>query len=373
MAKEQRRVQYMFPARPGVEEKLHSFPVWPVVGIFIILLSGFIVEAQAFLMPVSLALLLFFVFVPLRRILSHLGVPVGVSAALITAGMLMIFAVLGYLVSGPVSRMIEQAPTISTRLEQRFGELRESLRPIEEAAEKINEIGNDDTEDKVIADDAVKIGPGGTIDKPDEVKVKVDQSEESATGRLLAVGPSVAGQIVFTLVLLFFLLASGDLIYLKIVQSFDTMREKRAAYLALREIESSLGSYLGAITLINACLGVAIGLGMWFWDMPSPILWGVAGFLLNFIPYLGSVFGTIIAALVGLIVFDDLSTPIAVGANLSGADLDRRADDHPLFRVTPIAIEYRRGVHNGRALGMAVVGFGNGRRCAHSCGDEGSL
>ena len=34
--------------------------------------------------------------------------------------------------------------------------------------------------------------------------------------------------------LLFFLLTSGDLLYLKIVQSFDTLKEKRAAYQALR-------------------------------------------------------------------------------------------------------------------------------------------
>ena len=36
------------------------------------------------------------------------------------------------------------------------------------------------------------------------------------------------------------------------------MAEKRSAYLALRQIEDSLGNYLGAITIINAGLGLAI-------------------------------------------------------------------------------------------------------------------
>ena len=43
-------------------------------------------------------------------------------------------------------------------------------------------------------------------------------------------------------------------------ESFDSSRDKRQAYNALREIERSLGNYLGAITLINVCLGITTGL-----------------------------------------------------------------------------------------------------------------
>ncbi|MEF9604012.1 AI-2E family transporter, partial [Paracoccus sp. PXZ] len=155
----------------------------------------------------------------------------------------------------------------------------------------------------------------GTPQPPDQqIQVEVNATPETSTlASVLNLGPALVGQVIFTLFLLFFLISSGDLLYLKIVQSFDSMREKRAAYLALREIEDSLGAYLGAITLINACLGLAIGLAMWAWGMPSPVLFGLAAFLLNFIPYLGSVTGIIIATLVGVFVFDDLFAPLMVG------------------------------------------------------------
>ena len=49
--------------------------------------------------------------------------------------------------------------------------------------------------------------------------------------------------------------------------------------------------------------------------MPSPVLFGLAAFLLNYVPYLGSVGGVIIATLVALFVFDDLFTPLMVGGS----------------------------------------------------------
>ena len=82
---------------------------------------------------------------------------------------------------------------------------------------------------------------------------------------------------------------------------------------AIDRYEDRLGTYLGAITLINACLGIAVGLTMWAWGMPSPVLFGLAAFLLNYVPYLGSVTGVIVAALIALFVYDDLFTPLMVG------------------------------------------------------------
>jgi len=114
------------------------------------------------------------------------------------------------------------------------------------------------------------------------------------------------------------MLASGDLLYLKIVQSFATMAQKRRAYAALRQIEDSLGSYLGTITIINAGLGLAIGLAMWGWGMPAPAMFGVAAFLLNFIPYIGLILGMVMATAIALVTMDGFLAPILVGATYAG-------------------------------------------------------
>lgn len=316
----------MFPVstRDG-RAQLPRVANWAIVGIFLLLMFSFFAQARGFLMPVTLAFLLFFVFIPFRRLMERLGVGPVVTAAIVSLGLVVFVVVIGFVVSGPVNRLIENAPQISERLEQRFTELRGNFRGLERAAEKIDEItggsAGPSVPKGVTPPDATLTGTLSPVPAPGEpqmpdqqIQVEVNATPETSTlASVLNLGPAFVGQIIFTLFLLFFLISSGDLLYLKIVQSFDSMREKRGAYLALREIEDSLGAYLGAITLINACLGLAIGIAMWAWGMPSPVLFGLAGFLLNFIPYLGSVTGMIVATLVGVFVFDDLFTPLMVG------------------------------------------------------------
>ncbi|RCW82127.1 AI-2E family transporter [Paracoccus lutimaris] len=326
MTPDENRRPHMFPSSDGAARpSVGTVANWAVIGIFLILLFGFFAQARNFLMPVTLAILLFFVFIPFRRLMERLGVSATVTAAIVSLGLVVSVVVIGFLVSGPVNRLIENAPQISTRLEQRLTEIRQNFRGIERAAEKLDEItgGGDSPEAPpgTLAPDATLTGtlsspasPGQPAQPDQKIEVQVQTTPETSTlASVLNLGPAFVGQIIFTLFLLFFLISSGDLIYLKIVQSFDTMREKRAAYMALREIEDSLGTYLGAITLINACLGVTVGLAMWVWGMPSPFLFGLMAFLLNYVPYLGSVTGVIIAALIALFVYDDLFTPLMVG------------------------------------------------------------
>ncbi|MDT1060232.1 AI-2E family transporter [Paracoccus sp. CPCC 101403] len=330
---------HMFPSLPRDAGKGTALPKvanWAIIGIFLILMFWFVAQARDFLMPVTLALLLFFVFVPFRRVMERWRIGPTVTAAIVSLGLVVSILGIGMMISGPVSRLIDNAPQIGTRLEQRFTEIRRNFAGLERAARKLDELtgGKKATDEQdtppgsaprpaeIVGPDVMGTVTGrvtsvptpGTPQPPDQhIEVQVNAPTEStALGSVMDLGPAVIGQIILTLFLLFFMLASGDLLYLKIVQSFDRMRDKRAAYLALREIEDRLGAYLGAITLINACLGIAIGLAMWAWGMPSPVLFGLVGFLLNFIPYLGPVFGIIIAALVGVFVFDDLFTPLMV-------------------------------------------------------------
>src|SRR5690606_33165081 len=66
-----------------------------------------------------------------------------------------------------------------------------------------------------------------------------------------------------------------------------------------RDVELKLSRYLSTITLINAGLGVAVGLAMWGLGMPNPLLFGVLAFSLNYIPYLGALAGLRIVIVVG--------------------------------------------------------------------------
>lgn len=266
-------------------------PRWAVIGIFLILAFSAIAAARDFLMPTTMAVLLFFVFAPLRRSLERIGVAPWISATLVTLGLLAAIFGMVVIVSGPAGELINDMPRISAQLEDKMESLRGSMRDIQQAVERIDEISEGQA-------------PG---------RIRAETDDGSIANDILAMTPALAGQLIFILVLLFFMIASGDLLYLKIVQSFPSLGEKRRAYAAMREIEASLGSYLGTITLINAGLGLAIGLAMWFWGMPAPALFGVMAFALNYIPYLGLIAGAAIATVVALVSMDGFAEPIMVG------------------------------------------------------------
>ncbi|MGV3693294.1 MAG: AI-2E family transporter [Paracoccus marcusii] len=271
-----------------------------MIGIFLVMAFAAIAAGRDFLMPVTMAMLLFFVFTPLRRFAERRGIPDAATAAGITLSILLAVGVIAYAASGPLSRAMSNMPIISAQLEQKFDSVRDSLSHLREAAARIDEAQSTD--------------PG-----PEEPPaIRIQQEGETTLGTVMHMAPLLMGQVLFTLILLFFLIASGDLLYLKIVQSFDRMRDKRGAYLALRQIEDSLGNYLGAITIINAGLGLAVGLTMWAWGMPGPLLFGIGAFLLNFIPYLGAITGVAISGIVALVVMPGLFWPAMVAASYLG-------------------------------------------------------
>jgi predicted PurR-regulated permease PerM len=106
------------------------------------------------------------------------------------------------------------------------------------------------------------------------------------------------------ILLVYFLLASGDLFLRKMVRIIPRLPDKiRAAEIA-REIQREVGRYFATVTLINIGLGIATAVLMWLLGMPTPLLWGVVVAALNFLPYLGALISTVTLGLVALLTFD---------------------------------------------------------------------
>ena len=141
--------------------------------------------------------------------------------------------------------------------------------------------------------------------------------------------------------LLLFLLSSGDLFYAKIVRAMPTFSDKKKALGIALDIERELSRYLGTIALINAGLGICVGLALWAIGIPNPILWGVLAGVLNFIPYIGSLIGV---ALVGTIALGTMPT-------LSHAALAPLA----YFALTTIEGQFVTPVLVGRRLALNPV------------------
>lgn len=106
------------------------------------------------------------------------------------------------------------------------------------------------------------------------------------------------------MIILFFLLASGDRLLRGFVEVLPRFKDKRTAVEIAGEIEENISGYLLTITMMNALVGAATGIAMKLCGLGDPILWGAMAFLLNYIPILGPMTGVVIFFLVGIVTFD---------------------------------------------------------------------
>jgi predicted PurR-regulated permease PerM len=108
------------------------------------------------------------------------------------------------------------------------------------------------------------------------------------------------------LILLYFLLASGDLFMRKLVKVLPTLQDKKRAVDIAHEIEGQISVYLLTVTLIFAGQGFVFSVAMFLMKMPNPLLWGVMSALLEFIPYLGPAIGIGVVSIVALLTFNNV-------------------------------------------------------------------
>jgi predicted PurR-regulated permease PerM len=106
-----------------------------------------------------------------------------------------------------------------------------------------------------------------------------------------------------TVVLLFFLLSRGH-VSAAAVEILPKLSNKKQLVEISQEIERNISGYLFTITLMNAGVGLFTGLAAYLFGMADPVLWGVAAFLLNYLPIFGPLLGTGMLFLAGLVTFD---------------------------------------------------------------------
>lgn len=273
-----------------------------VRGIFLILLLGCVYLARDFLLPVVLAMLLFFVFAPVQRRLQYAGFHGTSVAGVLVLGLLIALVSIFMLLGGPVMQIIDNLPAIIEGVSSRLDQAQQAFFAVAEG---------------------IRAGAPADVPQPRPIIV-ADNGDDSDNELLLttassallslAEAPLVVGQFLLVLVLLFFMLSASELLYLKIIQSFDVFADKRMALETLRQVEQRLGGYLGTITLINLALGICIGLAMWALGMPVPLLFGVLAFLLNFIPFVGALIGVVLSLVVAMLWFDSFGSVLLVGA-----------------------------------------------------------
>ena len=254
-----------------------------LAGIFCLLLVYALYVTGEILVPVIIAFLLKFLLQPTVETLVEWHLPRFVAALLVVGVLLGGVTGLATLLSGPASGWISGAPQNLAKLEKRLDSISAIARNLQKASRDVEKMGDDEGATPAVA---VK---GPTI------------------GTFLFSGTRVLLAGVLTVVvLLYFLLVSGNSFLRRIVEILPTLHDKKQAVEIINEIQRTVAVYLGTVTMMNLLLGVLTGLASWLCGLSDPILWGSVAFLLNYIPILGPMAGVALLALVGLTTFDDL-------------------------------------------------------------------
>jgi predicted PurR-regulated permease PerM len=291
-------------------------------GIRSIALTGLLILAtfytlyfgRAFFLPIVLALLLNSLLSPVVRGLKRLRIPNAIGAALVVFGLLGAFGWGVYELSAPAYEWAQKAPQTMRRLERKLRDFKKPVQTMSKATEQVEKI--------------TQVG-GGTA--PPAVQVTTETLGERMFSQATDL---VAGGVVM-IILLFFLLASGDLFLRKLIRVLPSLADKRKAVEIARQIETDISSYLVTITAINVALGLAVWGILSFLGVPNPLLWGVLALVTNYIPYLGAIIMIAVLAMVGFLTFENTTQAMMVPLSFVGLNILES------YLVTPLVLGHR--------------------------------
>ncbi|MCX5518955.1 AI-2E family transporter [Kaistia defluvii] len=235
--------------------------------------------ASDIILPVVFAIVLKLLFQPAMRVLERFNVPRTLAALLLILTVFGVIVGVGAALSGPATAWGEKLPGGVQRLEERLKFLSQPIGALQKFLHQF---------------DGVATGTGGGPAGPTLAETLMKGTQHFASG------------FFETILILFFLLVSGDTFLRRMVEIVPRFRDKRRVVDLSQQIEENVSAYLVTITLMNAGVGIATGFAMWACGLGDPILWGTVAFLLNYVPIMGPVVGVGLFLFAGLLTIDPL-------------------------------------------------------------------
>jgi predicted PurR-regulated permease PerM len=228
---------------------------------------GALYVGHALFIPLALALLLNALLRPVVRGLERLHVSTVVGATVVSLGLLAVLVGGGVALVNPVRTWVSQLPATFEAAGRKLAPARQSLEQVSQATHTLSESSG---------------APGAPPAAPAQPAVPPFLVQLFGTTAALIAG------LAEVLLLLYLLLASGDLFLRKLVEVLPLFRDKRLAVTVTEQVQQAVTQYIVATLMINVGQGAVVGLALWGLGMPYPWLWGGLTVLLEFIPYLGA-------------------------------------------------------------------------------------
>jgi predicted PurR-regulated permease PerM len=250
--------------------------------------------AQEIFIPIALGLVFTALLRPVVRALSRFRIPAPATATLVVLSCVGVFAASVFLFSRPVRAWVNEAPKT---LAAARGKLEKLRRPIKQVSQAVEKVQKEVTGAEEKAKPAQAAAPASSPAIP------------AFVGRVFATTTGILGALLQTIVIVFLLLATGDLFTRKLA-AVMSKPVTGTAESTVGAAEAVMRRYLIVTALINAGQGLVIIPVMMLIGMPNPALWGLLTFVFEFLPYIGALFMVVALSITGFATFDSLGHDI---------------------------------------------------------------
>lgn len=274
--------------------------ILPLRVIAVATVIAFLYFGRPLLLPIVLAVFLFYALDPIVDRLQHWRVP------RVVASVAVVLLVVSGVSAGAIA-LWPQFEAVLTRIPAATTKLRTSMRearsgtPGASALKKVQAAA--DALDKAAAENGA-----APITAPGTVRVEVTEpwrvSDLLWSGGMGALG--LVGQGGSVLFLTIFLLIEDDTFKRKLVRRVETLGSKRVTVKILNDVSRQIERFIWVQAVTSAGVAVVTGLGLWWLGVEQPAVWGVFAGLMNLVPYFGPVIVTVVVGAVAFLQFGTL-------------------------------------------------------------------
>ncbi|MFN6944854.1 MAG: AI-2E family transporter [Cytophagaceae bacterium] len=269
-------------------EQTTTLKKYTLILAFLFLTFGGLYFARSFLIPFFTATLIAMLLLPVAQFLEKKGLNRGFSISLCIILLLLLVSLLIFLLSAQVRLFAEDIPAYRLTVNEKFTDLREfiaknfHITQEEQTAYLQNELEN--------------------------LLVSATVYFRSA---ILMTSNFLVSLSIIIFYIFFFLFYRNK--FHKFILMITKPESHSRTMFIIQSSTSMTMSYLGGVLIVVSILTALNSIGLWIIGIPHPFFLGFIAALLNIIPFIGSVVGSIIPMLVAFLTMDSIWYMVAVG------------------------------------------------------------
>ncbi len=263
--------------------------------------------ASAIFIPLLLGLVLSYALSPLVDRLEGWHLPRALAAGLLILGLGTGVGWTVVTLSDDATELLESLPAATQKLRKlvhaQRGSTESAIDKVQRAAADIEQVAKEGG--------VARPAPARGVTRVSIEPERFDIQDYLWSGTLGAA--ATAGQAVVVVFIAFFLLASGSRFRRKMVKlAGPTFAQKRITVQLLDEITAQIHRFMLVQAVVSVLVGLVTGLAFYAVGLEHAAVWGVVAFVLNFVPYLGTVALTAGSGLMAFVQFGSLDMVLLV-------------------------------------------------------------